>query len=96
MRIRYQNYFSLTGIKSLIHHFEANIRETNWVPCKIFVFISCINIKPNDIIREIIEVEAEVNVANLISRKIAPPRLMIAKRKIRRKRGLTSHSLPFS
>ncbi len=40
VRIWYHHHLSLTGIKSLIHNFEANIRKSCRVPCEILKFIS--------------------------------------------------------
>jgi hypothetical protein len=67
VRIRYQYHLPLTGIEPLIHYFETHIWEADWVPCEIFVFISRINIEPYHIIGEVVEVEAEVHIAYLVS-----------------------------
>jgi len=68
MRIRYQYHLPLTSIEPLIHYFETHIWESDRVPCEIFVFIGRINIEPYHIIREVVEVEAEVHIADLVSR----------------------------
>jgi hypothetical protein len=67
VRVRYQHHLPLTGIEPLIHYFETEIWEADRVPCEILVFIGRINIEPYHIIGEVVEVEAEVHVAHLVS-----------------------------
>jgi hypothetical protein len=67
------------GLSQLvIHEVKAAIPEPVRVPSEVLILIGDINVEPDHIEWEIIEVEAEIHIGHVFGGEVGPATLMIA------------------
>ena len=66
----------------VIHEVETAIPESVGVPREVLILIGDIDVEPYHIVREVIEIEAEIHIGHVLRGEVGPPTLMIAQGEI--------------